>query len=337
MNSGNGKMLPRHGSWAEYKNSSHKPVVLSMKFQRKRPISTVQQGDQSSLRPESGPSAKTRSPSSPSDPVHDDNISRPENIEALRRTLENSPQGESKSKTTTHSEASSTGTVDGVCDLEARVRAIVGSPLNVQNQHSLPVEAVLMQQPKPYPPNEYILAFHFDTVKKLWCDKIFSDVTLISSSGQEFRAHKFVLAARSQTFLEMMREPDAKEIPVRDMTDDVLGGILMHIYFGCIPKIISDNVVKFFRASEKFKLQGLKDQCIKVCQKTELKLDNALDILVISIDNNLTELKDQATAFLHQNIENVMETDSYTNMKESHATLMLKLLESYIKQKPSRG
>ncbi|KAJ8681649.1 hypothetical protein QAD02_017441 [Eretmocerus hayati] len=179
------------------------------------------------------------------------------------------------------------------------------------------------------------IALNRELLTKIYRDARFADITLITSSGRKYPAHRVILESRSKTFFDKMPKNDRKEIPIGDMADDVvIEGVLEYIYTDSVPNI-GDNLVKFYEASKTFELVGLEELCMEIFKDFQLTIENVLDIFVLSAENNLTDLKERATVFLRQNINKIMETQKYEEIKDTHTAEMFELLESCIKNGPS--
>lgn len=83
-----------------------------------------------------------------------------------------------------------------------------------------------------------------------------SDLVL-RCGGQEFYAHRLVLAAQSKTFDRMlqtqMREGASGEVDIDSMQPHVLASLLKYIY-GCHEGITPATVVDLFRAADHYQV-----------------------------------------------------------------------------------
>lgn len=85
-----------------------------------------------------------------------------------------------------------------------------------------------------------------------------SDLVL-RCGGQEFYAHRLVLAAQSKTFDRMlqtqMREGSSGEVDIDGMQPEVLASLLKYIY-GCHEGITPATVVDLFRAADHYQVHS---------------------------------------------------------------------------------
>lgn len=103
---------------------------------------------------------------------------------------------------------------------------------------------------------ERILAVNMKTLLE---DKMFSDLTLVVE-GEEIKAHKAILAARSPRFRKLFIEnPGKSEFEVSDVTKEVFDGVLRFIYCGCV-KNLKVNL-ELMKAAGIYEIGGLKKIC----------------------------------------------------------------------------
>ncbi|KAG5670614.1 hypothetical protein PVAND_000863 [Polypedilum vanderplanki] len=113
----------------------------------------------------------------------------------------------------------------------------------------------------------------------------------IKTEFEEFKAHKFVLAARSPTFADLIIENvHAECLNLLDVSTDVFRVILDFIYTDEFPENIDINFGELFFASERLKLENLKKIAAKKLLDTT-NTENALEMLEFSLKTNNEELK----------------------------------------------
>ncbi|XP_026676638.1 speckle-type POZ protein A isoform X1 [Diaphorina citri] len=151
----------------------------------------------------------------------------------------------------------------------------------------------------------------------------FSDVTLYSA-GQEFRAHKAILAAQSPVFMAMfeheMEERKHNRVDIADVDADVLREMLRFIYTGrstSLDKMADDLLA----AADKYALERLKVMCEEaLC--TNLSIENAAEILILADLHSADQLKTQAIEFINTHATEVMDTVGWKQMILSHPHLI---------------
>lgn len=79
-----------------------------------------------------------------------------------------------------------------------------------------------------------------DDLTQILDQKLFTDV-ILAANGQEFKAHKAILAARSSVFRAMfeheMEEKKQNRVDINDMEQDVLREMLLYIYSDKAPQL----------------------------------------------------------------------------------------------------
>lgn len=121
----------------------------------------------------------------------------------------------------------------------------------------------------------------------------FRDFTVIVSDTK-FKVHKFILAARSPTIAEMIKNnPDADDLCLHNMEVDIFNIILDYIYNNEMPSDFNNFSARVFVAAGKLKLEPLKEHVGKILCGT-INDENCLDLLTIGKFYNHKELKEKA-------------------------------------------
>lgn len=132
----------------------------------------------------------------------------------------------------------------------------------------------------------------FDDVQNFLALGEFKDFTIIVGH-REFKVHKFIFAARSETFAELLKSnPDADDLDLQDISVEVFKTILSYIYTDQLPED-TRNVHEVFVAAGRLKIRGL--------------MAIAADLLIDSIDehqslNNLFKILCVANKFDHDEL-----------------------------------
>ncbi|KAJ8686480.1 hypothetical protein QAD02_022274 [Eretmocerus hayati] len=204
---------------------------------------------------------------------------------------------------------------------------------NVLNSSSLSSRSALVKpelktetkahiKPKIKPPDTRLAL----DLEGLMNDEKFSDVVVRTQTFRKFYAHKAILSARSGEFFEMIQQNEKegkREVVVLDIEDNVLEELLRFIYTGTVSNI-DTNTLELFKASDRFKVQGLRDMCVRRLEH-HLNIDNASNILIISNKNNYLTLKNQALEYINQNAANVINTKGFRKMIQSDPVLVSEL------------
>ncbi|XP_037727248.1 protein roadkill-like [Drosophila subpulchrella] len=152
---------------------------------------------------------------------------------------------------------------------------------------------------------------------------IFSDVT-ICVGGQELKAHKAILAARSAVFAAMFQigieGRKVKRLVIADVVDpEALKETLRFIYTGKAPNV-GNMADELLAAADRYALEKLKVMCEKeLC--ANLSVEKAADTLILA-DLYSADLKAQTLEFICSHASDVVETSGWRNMIDSHLHLV---------------
>ncbi|KAM6163186.1 speckle-type POZ protein-like [Rhynchocyon petersi] len=161
-----------------------------------------------------------------------------------------------------------------------------------------------------------------DDLGGLWENSRFTDCSLCVA-GQEFRAHKAILAARSPVFRAMfeheVEESKKNQVLINDVDPEVFKEVMCFIYTGKAPNVdkMAGNLLA---AAERYALERLKVMCEDaLC--SNLSVENAADILILADLHSAHQLKSQAVDFINYHASDVLETSGWQSMVVSHPHL----------------
>ncbi|XP_053117462.1 speckle-type POZ protein-like isoform X2 [Hemicordylus capensis] len=157
----------------------------------------------------------------------------------------------------------------------------------------------------------------------LWETTRFTDCSFYVG-GQEFKAHKSILAARSPVFNAMfeheMEESKKNRVEINDVDPEVFKEMMRFIYTGKAPNLdkMADNLLA---AADKYALERLKIMCEEaLC--SNLSVENVADILILADLHSAEQLKAQAIDFINSQATDIMETAGWKSMIHSHPHLV---------------
>lgn len=134
---------------------------------------------------------------------------------------------------------------------------------------------------------------------RLLINDIFSDITIKSSDGKEYRAHKAVLACRSAV-LKANFEHNTTEcitnIVESPFESEVLHDVLKFMYSNEAPKI-DEIPMKLLLAADYYQLYRLKYLCEEALYR-KLNLDNAIETLALANLHSADKLKQLTLEFI---------------------------------------
>lgn len=153
----------------------------------------------------------------------------------------------------------------------------------------------------------------YNDIQKLINAREFTDFT-IKIDKNLFKVHKLMLAARSPTLAEMIRNnPEADELILEDIEVEVFKIILEFIYEDKSPVKYDERSEKVFAAAGKLKLESLKNQVGNILA-TSVTSENSLEILKLASKHNHEKLKKKAfeefkKIFPDKNLKNELMND----------------------------
>ncbi|KAL1763418.1 speckle-type POZ protein, partial [Sigmodon hispidus] len=143
----------------------------------------------------------------------------------------------------------------------------------------------------------------------------FADCCLVVA-GQEFRAHKAILAARSPVFKAMfehdMEERRKNRVEIHDLEPQVFRAMMDFIYTGKVPNLHSMADAVLF-AADKYCLEVLKVMCEDALCR-DLSVDNAAHTLFLADLHSAGHLKTQTLDFIAAHASEVFETSGWKTM-----------------------
>ncbi|XP_059109542.1 speckle-type POZ protein-like [Peromyscus eremicus] len=168
-----------------------------------------------------------------------------------------------------------------------------------------------------------------DELGELWENSQFTDCSLVVA-GQEFRAHKAILAARSPVFRAMfqhdMEESRKNRVEIPDLEPQVFKAMMGFIYTGKAPDLdsMADAVLA---AADKYGLERLKVMCEDALCR-DLSVENAAHTLFLADLHSSGQLKTQALDFITAHASEVSETSGWKKMVGSYPHLVAEAYRS---------
>ncbi|XP_045192996.2 BTB/POZ domain-containing protein 6-like [Mercenaria mercenaria] len=150
-------------------------------------------------------------------------------------------------------------------------------------------------------------------------NEVLCDVTfLVGSNKQEIKAHKFLLASRSQMFYSMFCSSPAEThdaIQVPDIEHEVMKTILRYIYTeDC--EINTDSVMAILLGAKKYKLSRLEEKC-RTFLTNRLTADNVCTILKNVHDLEEKELEQKCLSFIMERGDDALNADGLTALPKT--------------------
>ena len=150
----------------------------------------------------------------------------------------------------------------------------------------------------------------------------FSDVTIFVQESQ-FQSHKVILSARSPVFAAMFqnetKENQTNAVDIPDVDRETFGALLRFIDTGHVDNL-EEVAEELFVAADKYQFAQLKMMCEEQMYR-KLSTENAPKFLVLADLHTAHHLKDQCIEFINRNSSDVVKTESWEAMVETHPHL----------------
>ncbi|XP_028640756.1 TD and POZ domain-containing protein 3-like [Grammomys surdaster] len=170
-----------------------------------------------------------------------------------------------------------------------------------------------------------------DDVEEQWENSLSTDCCLFVG-GQEFRAHKAILAAHSPVFRAMfeheMKEKLTNRVEIQDLDPEVFKEMMGFIYTGKVPHFHSYSMTTgVLAAADRYGLEDLMAMCEDALCRN-LSVLNVTYTLFLADLHSRKHLKTQALDFIKLYPFEVSETSRWKSMEESHPHLVAEVFHS---------
>ncbi|KAK4478008.1 hypothetical protein RD792_017273 [Penstemon davidsonii] len=168
-----------------------------------------------------------------------------------------------------------------------------------------------------------------------------SDVSF-EVEGETFYAHKLILSTRSPVFKAQffgpLKEENTCHIKIEEMQAPIFKALLNFIYCDVIPDLDSkclDIIMTqhLLAAADRYGIEKLRSLCeARLCEN--IAIDTVASSLALAEQHGCTQLRSTSLEFigLAENLEVVMQTDGFKNLKESCPAVIYDLLK-YVARK----
>jgi len=162
-------------------------------------------------------------------------------------------------------------------------------------------------------------------------DTNYSDCLIRARGGEEFRAHKFILAAQSAYFSKMFESGMMESVDSVVILDDLQAsvvGIVLDFIYGRVISVPSDLAIAVFKASDRLQLPALTRLIVGIL-KDEIQLDTIPDVLQIAgnfMNEDLWTACVQFTKANMHNLHHIIGSQNYLEFMKSNAELAQRFL-----------
>jgi hypothetical protein len=143
--------------------------------------------------------------------------------------------------------------------------------------------------------------------------------------GQEFPVHKFLLAARSPTLAELLKNnPEVENLNLVDISVEIFEKILKFLYTDELPGDDGTNFLHLFAAAGKLKIEELKNYAAaKIIDKIDP--ENAFEVLNQSHKYKVTVLWEKAFEEIKKKYKNIEIKDEWAKEPEK----LLRIVQNF--------
>ena len=178
--------------------------------------------------------------------------------------------------------------------------------------------------------------------------KAFTDFTLVACDGRELKAHRCVLAARSEVFRSMVtydtKESVNRRCEIDDTDGETLNLVLSYMYGLDLEDLVeTETVKKVLVAADKYCLKGLVEACeLRLINK--ITADTAGNLLIMADRHNAESLKGALFKFISNHMSEVTNCGGMAEILKSNGLMnemMIRVgdfsrLQGFSKDTPSK-
>ena len=150
----------------------------------------------------------------------------------------------------------------------------------------------------------------------------------ITCNGKTLECHRSVLSCQNDVFRTMflnmdMKEAKSGEMEINDISSETMETFLHYLYHEEVEEKVVDTNLLF--AADKYNIAGLVEVCNEYL-KSNLSVENCLDILLSAHLMNQKGLFRAASDFVYQNKGKLVRTTAWKEMVETNSKLTTDVL-----------
>jgi len=149
--------------------------------------------------------------------------------------------------------------------------------------------------------------------------------------GQELRAHKLILSARSPVFAAMIDKAEVEGdlmngVEIKNMAFTTFKDLIHFIYTDqvCLTEINADSLLA---AAQEYSIPLLINKCEEYIYSTSLTVENCSERLITADINKAVHSKKKVVDFICSMSAQVMHTNGWKQLKKSHPDLVSGIME----------
>lgn len=157
-----------------------------------------------------------------------------------------------------------------------------------------------------------------------------SDICFVIG-GQEIRAHKFILSARSPVFAAMfnteMKESTENRAEIRDISSDVFEALVRFIYTDQV-EFQEIDTKDLLVAANRYMIPLLKARCEEQLSGS-LSIENCAEMWMLADIHDAPFLKKATEIFFRSRFTEVLKTEGWKNLAQSRADVAIGIFASF--------
>nr|XP_021000320.2 BTB/POZ domain-containing protein At5g48510-like [Parasteatoda tepidariorum] len=164
-------------------------------------------------------------------------------------------------------------------------------------------------------------------MKKVLEEGLNTDVVL-STEGDDIKAHKFMLQARSPVFRRMFNhdsiEAANNSVDISDISLSTMKRLVTFLYTGRMEKCNFDEAMELYYAADKYEVLSLLEAC-KVELMNNLDIKNAGSLFTLVNRHSDEDFKEKVVQFLSANFEAVLNAEPVLKMNNGDIGLLVRM------------
>ena len=198
-------------------------------------------------------------------------------------------------------------------------------PRDIVQSSKLKLTSDLEKSFKFTPPDSYGIGFPMGGM-------IGVDFDLVFYATASFRCHKFMLAARSKVFHDMLvADPKMTKFKIQVISSDkaVANNVLKFIYTGTIDDVPLDSATDHLNLAATYKLEPMGELVLKKLVDS-LDSSNCIKYLITSLSDPLfLGLKEKAIQTIVDNLGDLISLEEWEDLTKSQLSLTNEILRTY--------
>ncbi len=170
-----------------------------------------------------------------------------------------------------------------------------------------------------------------------------TDCVLVNGANR-YQVHKCILMSRSEEFRRLINEsndlkksnsakaPVQTTIEVKDVDSEMMPLFLNYLYTSEVTEDINDNNIdKWVKIADKYKLNGLKKSCL-LHRERNMNKNSVVPVLIEAHETDNDRLQQKCFRYMKQENIDLQQSPEWIEYKKQKPKEALELYESYVKE-----